>query len=262
MSVYEREKPEHLLAALYSIAEQSCLPAEVLLIKDGPLNPELENVIKKFSADIPLKTHLLPVNAGLATALNAGLKLASQPWIMRFDSDDICVKDRVKIQSEIATTKLYDLFGSQVDEFDSNPNQILHRRQVPCEHDEIIKFSRRRNPFNHMTTCFRRNIALSVGGYPRIHLMEDYALWTLMLCSGARAMNSEQAIVKARVGNGMISRRGGSRYIKSEIELQRFLVRNYIKSPVSAIYDGLIRGTVFMCPNVIRSLIYKRFLRG
>ena len=45
MSVYNREKPEYLSQALDSIIQQSLQPGEIVLIKDGPLTAELENVI-------------------------------------------------------------------------------------------------------------------------------------------------------------------------------------------------------------------------
>ena len=45
MSVYKKEKPEYLSAALESVIHQSLQPDEILVIKDGPLTTELEDVL-------------------------------------------------------------------------------------------------------------------------------------------------------------------------------------------------------------------------
>jgi len=261
MSVYAREQPAALQAALESLAHQTLAPAEVVLVKDGPLTAELDAVIDGFQSRLPLKVHALSENVGLAAALNEGLQHVSQPWVMRFDSDDICLPERTHLQMEMARTDLYGLFGGQIKEFDVDPEKTKRSRSVPCVHEEIKRYGLRRNPFNHMTVCYRKDLAVSLGGYPPIPYMEDYGLWTRMLASGATAANSPETLVLARVGNGMLKRRGGMRYAKSEWQLQKQMVSLGLKSRFAAMRDGTVRSLVFLSPQWVRGWIYGRWLR-
>ena len=48
MSVYKKEQPAYLDAALKSVFSQTLMPDEVVLIEDGPLTEELERVIVEY----------------------------------------------------------------------------------------------------------------------------------------------------------------------------------------------------------------------
>jgi glycosyltransferase involved in cell wall biosynthesis len=261
VSVYHRESPAALAAALQSLQDQTVAPAEIVLVKDGPLTPALEAVIERHAASLRLKIVALPANVGLARALDAGIEAATQPWVMRFDSDDVCRPDRVALQSARIARGDVDLLGGQIDEFDADPGQPARGRRVPCTHAEIVRFGVRRNPFNHMTVCFRRADVVAAGGYPRIHLMEDYGLWMTLIARGARAANCPEVLVHARVGNGMVARRGGLAYVRSEWALQRHMRRLGLKSRAAALRDGLVRSAVFLAPVGLRAAIYARLLR-
>lgn len=261
ISVYHRERPQALAAALQSLQSQTLAPAEIVLVKDGPLTDELEGVIARFTSVLALRIVALPRNVGLARALDAGLAAATQPWVMRFDSDDLCRPDRVAIQARRAARGDVDLFGGQIAEFDDDPSHSTRGRSVPCTHAEILRFGRRRNPFNHMTVCFRRDDVIAAGGYPAIHLMEDYALWMTLVSRGARTANCPEVLVDARVGNGMVARRGGLAYVRSEWRLQGHLRRLGFKSRPAAWRDGLLRSAVFIAPLGLRGAIYSRILR-
>ena len=41
MSLYKKEKPEHLRLALNSMLNQTVAPEEIVLVEDGPLTEEL-----------------------------------------------------------------------------------------------------------------------------------------------------------------------------------------------------------------------------
>jgi glycosyltransferase involved in cell wall biosynthesis len=261
MSVYHREQPHALAQALESLCVQTEAPAEVVLVKDGPLGAPLEQVIDAFRQRLPLCVVALPVNVGLAEALNAGLRAVSQPWVMRFDSDDLCVPQRVQWQREAIEAGLADVIGGQIDEFEHDPSQAHQSRAVPLQHSDLVRFARRRNPFNHMTVCFRTDLVTSAGGYPLILWMEDYALWLTLMSRGARTMNLPQVLVHARVGNGMLARRGGWRYVRSEWRLQALAYRLGIKPLHRMLMDGLARSAVFLAPLSLRAWVYRTLLR-
>ena len=261
MSVYARERPEFLETAIQSLEAQTVAPDEILLIKDGPLSVPLEQIIEKYTAKIGIRSIQLPENVGLAKALNVGLAEARQHWIMRFDTDDFSCPERVARQKAIIASGNYDLFGSQIEEFDKLPSITCQSRFVPKSHEEILIYAQKRNPFNHMTVCYRKKLALQCGGYTDINFMEDYALWIKMLSAGAKGMNDPELLVKARFAKVAIKRRGGLQYVRSEVQLQSLMVREGFKSVAAALKDGMARSFVFLMPASIRSIVYKKFLR-
>ena len=53
MSIYYKEEPEYFDLCLKSIlVEQTIVPNEIVLVKDGKLSSELENIIKKYQKNI------------------------------------------------------------------------------------------------------------------------------------------------------------------------------------------------------------------
>jgi glycosyltransferase involved in cell wall biosynthesis len=261
MSVYAGENPEFLAEAFRSIESQDVLPDEFILVKDGPLGDLLDRVVTIYEERLGLHVIDLAVNVGLAEALNVGLRKARNPWIMRFDSDDFCCPERILRQKEIIELDVFDLFGAQIEEFNFSHEIAVRSRRVPVFHKDIVAFAQKRNPFNHMTVCYRKELALKCGGYPKIAYMEDYALWVKMLAAGALVMNSDKTLVRARIGNGMINRRGGLKCVLSEIRMQRLMVDLRFKSFFGAMLDGCLRSFVFLMPVTFRSLIYSLFLR-
>ena len=48
ISVYYKEKPEYLQEALESILNQTYMPSQIVIIKDGEVTQELENVLNIY----------------------------------------------------------------------------------------------------------------------------------------------------------------------------------------------------------------------
>jgi glycosyltransferase involved in cell wall biosynthesis len=226
LPVYYRENPEHLRNALASIWDlQSLKPAEIVLVKDGPLTNELNEVISTFSLIAPVKEIALDKNFGLGIALNIGLAKCRHELVARMDSDDISVSHRFEKQSSIfCENPELDVIGSNIAEFDTNPDHILSYRVLPEKHLDILAYSRRRNPINHMTAFFRKSSVLSAGGYLPISGYEDYHLWARLLLIGARFYNIQENLVLARTGDSMIARRQGKLYFHQEIKFQNELL--------------------------------------
>ena len=55
ISVYIKEKAKNLEEALESIINQTLLPTELVLVKDGPLNEALDNVIAVYEKNFTKK---------------------------------------------------------------------------------------------------------------------------------------------------------------------------------------------------------------
>ena len=262
MSLYAREQPEYLRQCLASLAAQTLPPNEIVLVYDGGLPESLEAVVVSFSGSLPLKIVRLPQNVGLGRALNAGLQACAHEWVCRMDTDDICHPERFARQlAFVAAHPQLGVCGSQIDEFEHTPADAAHSRRVPCEHGEIARFAKSRNPINHMTVCYRKSAVLAAGNYQHAPLYEDYDLWVRMLLNGCRFANLPEVLVYARAGDEMYRRRGGCAYAKNELAMQRRFYRAGFLSTAQWAKNVLLRLPVRLLPNGVRQWVYRVLLR-
>jgi glycosyltransferase involved in cell wall biosynthesis len=259
MAVYHRDDPELFELAVNSVFSNTVKPHDFILVVDGPVGVELARVILALERSFPMRIFWLPKNGGLANALNVGLSYVRTEWVLRADADDYNLPYRFERQLTFMEEGV-DLFGSAIVEVDKD-GQHLGYRVPPCDWSSIRRFAKLRNPFNHMTVGFRVELARRCGGYPNIHLKEDYGLWASMMMNGAKVANSPDALVEATAGRDMYIRRGGWKYAKAEIELQSHLMHCHIKSLFSACVHGGLRAIVFLAPGRIRGFIYEKVLR-
>lgn len=83
MSVYHKEKPEYLKQAIESIQTQTLSTNDFVLVCDGPLNEQLDDVIatKQQEMGETLNVVRLAKNGGLGNALNEGIKHCKMSWL-------------------------------------------------------------------------------------------------------------------------------------------------------------------------------------
>src|SRR5690625_6622735 len=96
MSVYIKENPAFLYESIKSMLVQTLKPDEIVIVKDGPLTKELEDIINSFenqSSEL-FSVINLPTNVGLGLALNEGVKACRNELIARMDTDDISLRNR------------------------------------------------------------------------------------------------------------------------------------------------------------------------
>nr|BFD66466.1 glycosyltransferase [Bdellovibrio sp. HAGR004] len=262
MAVYVKDDPAAFDRALESVHQNSVLPTEVVLVLDGPVLSSHEDIIRKFEAILPLKIVRLEKNVGLGPALNRGLESCSFDWVARFDSDDVCVSSRFAKQIKyIEDHPDLDIVGSWIAEFEADERQTTGIRVVPEKSEDIWSFAKLRNPFNHMTVMYRKSAVVKAGYYQNDFLYEDYALWVRMLLAGAVGANIQEVLVYARTGNGMILRRGGFRYLRSELAAQRNFAKLGFLSNFELMRNLLVRVPIRLAGQLIRGIFYRKVLR-
>ena len=262
MSVYAKDDEILLTNAVVSIYSNTLIPDQVILVVDGPIPRNLNDSIAFLKDKYPLEVLYLPTNLGLANALNQGIMKINTDWVLRADADDLNLPFRFELQADIVNdfNNSIDILGGAIQEVDSLGN-LLGIRKTAELHSDILRYAIKRNPFNHMTVGFKKDFVIKCGGYPRIYLKEDYALWVTMLRAGAVSHNSSKVLVLVSAGSEMYKRRGGLYYALTEIKLQKHLVKNGFKNYLEAILDGLLRAFVFLIPSMLRGMIYERFFR-
>lgn len=256
MSLYIKENPQFLRACFESLVAQTRQADEIVLVFDGAVTPELEFVVTEFETKLPLKLVKLPQNRGLGKALNEGLLHCDYDWVFRMDTDDICVPERFEKQVKfIQQHPDVIMLGGQIAEFGENINDIVAYRNVPTSQEEIVRFTRLRCPFNHMTVAYKKSKVLECGGYQG--LQEDYTLWIKMVATGLNVANLSDILVYARVGNGMVGRRRGWKQFQYEWEIYRLKNQVKIQNPISGLAIFLMRAIPRILPLSLLQEVYK-----
>lgn len=265
MSVYKGENTDYFRASMDSLCAQTYPADQIVLVCDGPLGNELDSVIDSYRDKLSgvLDVIKLPENKGTAYCANIGLKSCRNEYIMKMDSDDVCNEKRAEKQMSYLTEKPYiDILGSYIEEFKSADNTAIGVRQTPTTHEEIMKFAKRRAPFNNQTLVYKKEYAEKIGGYSSdLIRCEDYDFMVRMLMSGAKSANIPEVLVRYRVDKNNLRRRRNWKNTKSF-----FAVRKKIyKMGFSGFWDYVLpcagQLMLFITPSCITGLIYKIMLR-
>lgn len=265
MSVYHKEKPEYLRESMESIYNQTIPTDNFVLVCDGPLNPELDAVIAEMQEKFgdKLYVHRLPKNGGLGNALNEGMKYCKNELVARMDSDDVSHKDRCEKEIRIFETHPeISIVSGVIEEFVGDISHVQSRRVVPKQQKDIIAFAKKRNPFNHPCVMYKKSDVEAAGGYQDFYLLEDYYLWIRMLQKGFVGYNIQTPVLWMRAGSDMYKRRGGWKYVESQIRLFRYMKDSgFISFGVYVVQSG-VRMCAAMVPNSLRKVVFQNILRS
>ncbi|MHA7134520.1 glycosyltransferase [Oerskovia turbata] len=262
LPVYHRDSPSFLRRAFDSVTvEQTLAPTEVVIVRDGPVGPELDALLDELAttSSVPVEVVELPQNVGLARALEHGLRRCSHEIVARMDADDISRPERFAVQVPLAAAGL-DIVGSAIQEFDDESRirdvgAVV--RTPPTSAQDIRAGARFHSPFNHPSVVYRRSAVAAAGGYQDLPLMEDYWLFVRMLHAGAVAGNVPDPLVLYRVGAGAYARRGGWRLLRSEIRLQWRMWRSGFSTAPQLVRNVVVRGGYRLVPEAVRRRMYR-----
>lgn len=261
MSVYHKEKAEYFSQAIDSMLNQTVPPSDFVLVCDGPLTPELDAVVDDFQTRCPdlFQVIRLPENKGLGVALNKGLAVCKYDLIARMDSDDVSMPDRCRRQCDMfSEDSRLAVASGVVLEFEDTPDVISGERALPCEHEKICAFSRKRSPFNHPAVMYRKSAVLKVGGYRSDYpYLEDYDLWVRILKGGLKSANLKEPLVYMRTVNGLYERRGGLDYARHILAFHADLKRSGWITTADFITGAIPHAAICLLPVKVTKTIYR-----
>ena len=265
MSVYFKENPEYFKTAIDSMLTQTIKPSDFVIVCDGNLTEELDNVLDDYVNKYPKLFNIVRLknNIGLGLALKAGLNECKCELVARMDTDDISLPDRMEIQLKaFEENPDATVIGGQISEFLNNPEEIIDYRFVPLKTEEIYKRAKSRNPMNHVTVVYKKSHLLEVGSYENLPGFEDYRLWVTLLSAGKKLINIDNVCCNVRVGDGVYKRRGGISYFKHTWNMEKYLREKKMISVFQFWKNVSIRfaGTV-LCPNFVREYFFKKLMR-
>lgn len=264
MSVYYKESPLFLEQSINSMIEQTIKPDEIVLICDGKLTKELDEVINSFEKKYSKLFNIIRFekNHGLGHALRIGVEACKNELIARMDTDDISKKDRCEKELEVFDKeKNVGIVGSNIEEFSKNEKDIETIRKVPERHEDIVKFMKKRNPFNHPSVMYKKSEVLKAGNYQEVRFMQDYFLWVDMICNGTIGYNIQENLVSMRANDNLFKRRSGHEYFIIQKKLLKNMKEKKLINLFEYIFYLTIRSISSMLPNSIRKFLFKNILR-
>jgi len=256
-AIYINTTLDELSLSIKSLLIQPNRPKEIIIVIDGNIKIE----VKKFLEFLDKKYKIfkfvkLNKNIGLGLALREGLKYCKYNLIARFDSDDINLKDRLKIQYEyISKNKAIDILGSYVKEYNYKnyyPNSKI--KKVPRFDRDIKNLMNYRNPINHPSILFKKESILKAGSYESMLFFEDYYLW--LKCKNKKYKFHNLGIpLLAMKRESNLLRRYGLRYAIFEINfLYKSIKKNLLSIP--SIFFFSTRLIIRILPRFILKFFY------
>lgn len=265
--VYDDDNHKYFKEALESVYFQSKRPEQIVLVVDGPINDNIENIINDFYQLVKNKIEFdvikLKDNLGHGLARKTCIDNAKYDLIALMDADDVSKYDRFEKQLAVFNEKEdVSIVGGQILEVHHSTREKISIRKVPVSDIAIKNELKSRSPFNQMTVMFKKDEVLEAGNYKQFYHNEDYYLWVRMYLNGGNFYNIPEILVDVRINEKFYGRRGGLKYFKSEMKLQHYMLSNSIIKYPRFFYNISIRFLLqVLFTDSIRAFFFKKFAR-
>lgn len=189
---------------------------EVVWINDGSnkLNTTLLkkhlDLFKETTRFTSVKYYENECNKGMGFTLNKGVQMCSNELIIRMDSDDIMVKDRIlKQYNFMKSNPDIAICGGQISMFYNNKNQC----HDTTHHPTITWEQYKRNPshwfMNAPTVCYRKSKVLEAGNYNKdlTVMVDDFEMNLRMLKKYGKIYNFPTPLVYYRIHKNQVTQK-------------------------------------------------------
>ena len=192
MSIYNRE----VLAprAIASILAQDFADFEFIVVNDGSTDRTLD-VVRGFD-DPRIRVASLPVNSGIPTARNVGLRMARGAFIAQMDSDDFSLPDRLGRQHDFlrANPDVHFIGANALKIVGETRHALTYSPDDAVIKARLVSLDARGmlHPVSMMRADFLEQHDLL---YPMERTDHDHALWTEAMIRGARFSNVQEVLL-------------------------------------------------------------------
>lgn len=167
---------DNILSTLQSVICQTYLNWECLIIDDDIYIDNLKKIYDLVKNDFRFQI-IKSKGVGISDALNTGILFAEGVYIARVDDDDIWSNFHLELLIDVLENNNLDLVSS-----------LMSIKYVPKIKKENYKLTNPyhilpyRNPINHPTAVFKKEIFELSGGYRKeCDGFEDYDLWARII---------------------------------------------------------------------------------
>lgn len=191
----EYNTPEsYLRESIQSILNQTYENFEFIIIDDCGIN-DVEKIAKDFN-DNRIKVIKNQKNMGFVYSLNHGVIQAKSEYIVRMDTDDISMPNRIEILYEfIQKNPEYDVVGTKAIEFSNNEEYST----IGTSGEKTKKSIMRGDMIVHASAIMKKKSLLKVNLYKNYKRAEDLVLWCELLLSGHRLYTIDAVLYRYRV---------------------------------------------------------------
>jgi glycosyltransferase involved in cell wall biosynthesis len=230
---------------------------ELIIVDDHSTDSTIE-ILSGIAFKPRLKLLSNP-GSGLVSALNEGIKQATNEWVARYDVDDSYDADRINKQmqaitpSTVAIFSDYKIWGENKEFFGYIPSP-LHPTATALS---LLRSDRTAHP----SVIFRKSAVASVGYYQEDDFpSEDLSLWVRLLAEG-EIKSIDHALLNYTLRKSSVS---STRYSEAKMKTERILCNSfgYKKIAVDAASDfSMIMSTYSQSSfGVQRKLLFLRDL--
>ena len=178
------------------------------------------------------------------------------------DSDDISVPQRCEWQlAEFERNSKLAVVGGQLYEFIERVDNVVSKKIVPEEYDEIVKYAKRRDPFNNQTVMYKKSVIKDVGGYENLTRCEDYDLYARILNAGYLCENLRNFLVYYRLERDTYRRRKSRENVESFIKVRWKIHKSGFSSLMDFLIPSLAQIIIYCAPNSLQEFVYEKILR-
>lgn len=193
------EKPHLLQQSIDSLKRQTFSDFECIVV-DESSDPSLAEKCRRFCEDDPRFRYFHPQERlGLAGSLNFGVSVARTDLIARFDGDDVCMPDRLRVQAGFMDSHPeVGVLGGAIEVIDIE-GRTTARRDYPLDHQSIAKNLQFTTPLAHPAVMMRRAVFEAFGPYnPEFRQAEDLDLWLRFLANRVHFGNLPHVVLRYR----------------------------------------------------------------
>ncbi|WP_081678689.1 glycosyltransferase family 2 protein [Desulfocurvibacter africanus] len=238
----------YLPEAINSILTQTFHKFEFIIINDASTD-DSQKIIDEFaSLDTRIKVVINKQNLGVAGSLNKGISLARSSLIVRMDSDDCSMPNRLH--------ELFEFMNANPEVVVCGSFMTIYETGALCTRPVENSYLHARLLFEvcffHPTVIFRKPIIMEIaGGYSTDLAVEDYDLWVRLADNkDIKFANIPLSLLRYRVHSGQVSFRNYDKVFEqssiikkkqlvnlgihlNDKEFSTFIDLNYCKRPHS-----------------------------
>ncbi len=201
MSEYNTDKT-YLRTAIQSILDQTFKDFEFIIVDDRGKN-DLAKVVKNFNDD-RIRIIKNQKNMGLVYSLNKAVRLAKGEYLVRMDTDDIALPDRIEKTYEFMLAHPeYDVVGSCAVEFSGKKDLGILGKPGEKSKKSIM----RGDVPVHPAVIMKKESVVSVSNYDNYQRAEDLALWCKLLLNKKRIFVLDDVLLLYRVNKDDYAKR-------------------------------------------------------
>ena len=200
MSVFNGE--QYLKEAIDSVLNQTYTDFDLLIINDGSTDNSLA-IVQSYK-DPRIKLINNNQNLGLINSLNKGINLIHSDYIIRMDSDDICLPNRIEVQVNFMDA--HPEVGASGSHYFQLKEDKYFEIDLPMSSEAIKAFLVFNCPLAHPTAIIRKQVLDTYHiKYETGYLYsEDYHFW-LQLSKVSQLKNLKESLIYYRMHSNQIT---------------------------------------------------------